>query len=99
MNSLTTTSFTFTRRESPTPELILKRFMETKLKHNIDGVLVDPFLNTQMGRQGRSLPGGNSVQIQIRPEHGRLLRITQTPPRKPMRINLEDTTGQQYSIW
>lgn len=35
--------YIYPEKESPTPELILKRFMETKLKHGIDGVMIDPF--------------------------------------------------------
>lgn len=35
--------YIYPKNETPTPAYILKRFAEMKIKHNIDGVLIDPF--------------------------------------------------------
>lgn len=35
--------YIYPEKENPTPEYILKKFMETIIKHKIDGVMIDPF--------------------------------------------------------
>lgn len=47
--------YIYPKNESPTPDLILKRFTEMIIKHKIDGVLIDPFnqLDNDWGKSGR----------------------------------------------
>jgi len=35
--------YVYPKNDKPTPDYILKRFTEVKIKHNVDGVLIDPF--------------------------------------------------------
>jgi twinkle protein len=45
----------YPKDDSPTPDLILKRFAEMIIKHKIDGVMIDPFnqLDNDWSRSGR----------------------------------------------
>lgn len=45
--------YIYPKDESPTPEYVLKRFMETIIKHKIDGVVIDPFNQMVHDRSGR----------------------------------------------
>jgi twinkle protein len=45
--------YIFPENDLPTPEYILKRFMETIIKHGIDGVVIDPFNQLSHKNRGR----------------------------------------------
>jgi len=45
--------YIFPENDLPTPEYILKRFMETIIKHRVDGVVIDPFNQLSHKNRGR----------------------------------------------
>lgn len=45
--------YIFPENDLPTPEYILKRFMETIIKHKVDGVVIDPFNQLSHKNRGK----------------------------------------------
>lgn len=45
--------YIYPKDDSPTPDYVLKRFMEVIIKHKVDGVMIDPFNQLIHERQGR----------------------------------------------
>lgn len=44
--------YIYPKDDSPTPDYVLKRFMEVIIKHKVDGVLIDPYNQLIHDRQG-----------------------------------------------
>lgn len=86
--------YIYPETENPTPDYILKRFMETIIKHNVDGVVIDPFnqLIHDRGRFARDdqyLEGFLNTTTRFAQNHDVVFVIV-AHPNKPQKANSEN---------
>lgn len=80
--------YIYPKDDIPTPDYVLKRFMETIIKHKIDGVIIDPFNQMTHDRSGRDdiYLEGFLNKVKRFAQNNDIFFVIVTHPNKPIRI-------------
>lgn len=80
--------YIYPKDDMPTPDYVLKRFMETIIKHKVDGVIIDPYNQLTHDRNGRDDIYLETFLNNVKrfAQNNDIFFIIVTHPNKPTRI-------------